>query len=217
MRAWNALIDLLLPPACAGCCAAIDEPRTLCAACDAQLPRLRHELASRPALSACVAAAEFCGPVEEWIRRFKYPRPGLAGLDVASAALARMLAVESAARAPGPPPDLVVPVPLHPRRLRSRGFNPAGLAARHVALACGARCDPHVLQRVRDTPSQTGLDRRARRRNVRGAFVCGAALPACVWLVDDVLTTGSTLSEAARVLRRQGAHCVVGVALAATP
>ncbi len=128
-----------------------------------------------------------------------------------------MLCLEAGARAPAPAPDLVVPVPLHPRRLRERGFNPATLLARALARERRVRLDPVALRRVRDTPSQTRLDRRARRRNVRGAFVARARVPPRVWLVDDVVTTGSTLGEAARALRRAGARSVVGVCAARTP
>ena len=111
----------------------------------------------------------------------------------------------------------VVPVPLHPRRLRARGFNPACVLARALARERGIRLDPVALRRVRDTPSQTGLDRRARRRNVRGAFVARSRVPPRVWLVDDVVTTGSTLGEAARALHRAGARSVVGICAARTP
>jgi ComF family protein len=123
---------------------------------------------------------------------------------------------EAARRVPGEPPDAVVPVPLHPRRLRARGFNPAALLGRSAARVAGARFSAHCLRRVRDTPSQTGLDRQARRRNVTGAFASSAAPEACVWLVDDVVTTGATLSECARVLRRSGARRIVGVCVART-
>ncbi len=128
-----------------------------------------------------------------------------------------MLCLEAGARAPTPGPDLVVPVPLHPRRLRARGFNPATLMARSLARHFRVRLDPVALRRVRDTPSQTHLDRRARRRNVSGAFVARERVPPRVWLVDDVVTTGSTLGEAARALRRAGARSVVGVCAARTP
>jgi ComF family protein len=124
---------------------------------------------------------------------------------------------EAARRAPGPHPGLVVPVPLHPRRLRERGFNPAGLLSRSVARVAESRAAPRALRRIRDTPSQTGLDRVARRRNVAGAFVCSTPPPRTVWLVDDVVTTGATLSECARVLRRHGARRIVAVCLARTP
>jgi ComF family protein len=123
---------------------------------------------------------------------------------------------EAARRAPGEPPRAVAPVPLHPRRLRARGFNPAALLARSAAREIGARVSAHSLRRVRDTPSQTGLDREKRRRNVAGAFASLTAWEGCVWLVDDVVTTGATLSECARVLRRSGARRVVGVCVART-
>ncbi len=77
--------------------------------------------------------------------------------------------------------------------------------------------DTRALRRLRDTPSQTGLDRRERRRNVAGAFRCRRRVARVVWLVDDVVTTGATLSECARVLRRSGARRVVGLCAARTP
>ncbi len=190
---------------------------TLCGACDGTLPRIEADPEPPPPLAACVAAVEFRGAVEAWIHRFKYPPAGLAARDPAPLGGGRRLGRAAGPRAPTPGPDLVVPVPLHPRRLRARGFNPATLMARSLARHFRVRLDPVALRRVRDTPSQTGLDRRARRRNVRGAFVARARVPPRVWLVDDVVTTGSTLGEAARALRRAGARSVVGICAARTP
>jgi ComF family protein len=165
-----------------------------------------------------VAAVFYEPPFEAWMQRFKYPARGIAGLDPRPGAVVRALVCEAGARAPGPAPALVVPVPLHARRLRHRGFNPAATLAR--ALAREQRCtvDPVALVRVRDTPSQTGLDRRGRRRNVRGAFRPRRGLQATgpVWLVDDVVTTGATLAEAARALQSAGVETVVGVCVAKT-
>ena len=234
----RGLLELALPAACAACGAGVEEGAALCRRCDAALPRIPRNLcplcqsapvtdnagpcracagASSP-LAACVAAVAFAGDVETWIRRFKYPRRGIAGLDPAPGAVVRALVREAGARAPGPPPALVVPVPLHPRRLRARGFNPAAILARALARDLRSRSDPVALRRLRDTPSQTGLQRRERQRNVRRAFVArdGLRLPARVWLVDDVVTTGSTLAEAARAMRRAGARTIVGVCAART-
>lgn len=213
LRGW---LDLVLPPACAGCRRSLPEPGVLCAPCAARLvpagpvtPTPRH-------LDACVAAVDFAGAAEDWIHRFKYPPPGLAGLDAAPIAVAAELSRSAAERAPWPP-DLVIPIPLHPRRLRARGFNPALHLARAAARACGARLAPAALRRVRDTESQTGLTRSARARNVRGAFAARAALHGRIWLVDDVVTTGATLSDAARALRAAGAHHVLALCAARTP
>jgi ComF family protein len=213
----RGLLDLLAPPVCAGCRTLLEGEAVLCRACDRALPRLEGAPLVPAPLAGCAAAVEFRGAVEPWIHRFKYPRPGLMGLDAAPQAVARMLILEAAARLPPPAPQLVVPVPLHPRRLRARGFNPAGLLAHALARERGVRCDPVALRRVRDTASQTGLDRRSRRRNVRGAFAPQRRVAPRVWLVDDVVTTGSTLAEAARALRSAGAKHVVGVCAAHTP
>ena len=192
----------------------------LCVRCDARLPRLAPgaRAGSAPPLAACWSAVAYQGDVEDWIHRFKYPRRGWRGLDPAPLGVMRQLVLEAARRALGPPPERIVPVPLHPRRLRERGFNPAALLARAVAREQRCRFDATLLVRVRDTPSQTGLDRRARRANVRGAFQVrpGVRAPRVVWLVDDVVTTGSTLIECARTLRRAGARHVVAVCVART-
>jgi len=218
----SGLLELALPPSCAGCGSAVLASAVLCARCDARLPRLALDgvYAGSPSpLAACCAAVAYQGDVEEWIQRFKYPRRGWRGLDPAPLGVVRRLVLEAARGAPGPPPERIVPVPLHPRRLRERGFNPAALLARSIAREQRCRFDAALLVRVRDTPSQTGLDRRARRANVRAAFRvrAGVRTPRVVWLVDDVVTTGSTLVECARVLRRAGARHVVAICVARTP
>ncbi len=110
----------------------------------------------------------------------------------------------------------VVPVPLHPSRLRQRGFNQALLIAR--ALFPRSETAPFLLVRTKDTPTQTGLRRKERERNVKGVFqVKKGAVPSRILLVDDVATTGATLSEAARALKRAGAEEVVVFALARSP
>jgi ComF family protein len=214
MSFWRAAFELLLPPVCAGCGrTALELP--LCAGC--RLPAADALGPAPPPLSAWCAATLHEGAGADWVRRFKYPARGIAGLDGAAEAVALTLVRKLVARVPGGAPDLVVPVPLHPRRLRERGFSPAALLARTLAREARVPFAPTLLTRVRDTHSQTDLSRTARRRNVAGAFAQRAAAPARLWLVDDVATTGSTLAEAARALERAGAREIVGVCLAWRP
>ena len=161
------------------------------------------------------AAVAYAGEAESWVQRFKYPGSGLSALDPRPGAVLRRLILEALPLDAGA--SLVVPVPLHPRRLRTRGFNPARELAREVARASGGRLEARILLRVRDTPSQTGLQRRARRRNVAGAFRARELPDVPVLLVDDVVTTGATLASAARTLRRAGAGSVTGICVARTP
>jgi ComF family protein len=226
-------LELVLPPICGACRTRTDPTAVLCPACDNRLERIApracqlcqatapqigsHLCAgcgmSDSPLTACVAAVRFEGGGAEWIHRFKYPKKGLRGLDPVPASVIGAMLCEAAARAPGPRPDLIVPVPLHPRRLRLRGFNPAAQIARSLAREFEIPFDAVALRRTRDTPSQTGLDRRERRSNVRGAFRSrrGRHTPERIWLVDDVVTTTSTLAEAAIALRAAGASTVIGL------
>jgi ComF family protein len=106
--------------------------------------------------------------------------------------------------------DVIVPVPLHPARQRERGFNQAALLAERVSDHIGVRVRP-ILQRVRFTTTQTAFDRAERIQNLRDAFRLrknADVRELDVLLIDDVLTTGSTLSECARVLKTNGARLV---------
>jgi len=138
------------------------------------------------------------------IRRHKY------GLDQS---MGRALAECLGERLPlaGGQYDLVVPVPLHPKRLRWRGFNQAALLAAEVARRLECELDATSLVRVVATPPQTANDLETRRRNVRHAFAVRRAARVAnrrVLLVDDVMTTGATANECARTLRAAGARSV---------
>jgi ComF family protein len=113
--------------------------------------------------------------------------------------------------------DLIVPVPLHPKRLRWRGFNQSLLLANQMGRAYGLTVDPFVLTRTTATPPQTQLSEEERRRNVRAAFsvipnkeITGKRF----LLVDDVYTSGSTVNECSRTLKRAGARAVYVLTLA---
>ncbi len=113
--------------------------------------------------------------------------------------------------------ELIVPVPLHPKRLRWRGFNQSLLLARQVSRAYGTPVDPFVVVRRRETPPQTQLTEEERRRNMRGAFAVNSGTPIknkTILLVDDVYTSGATVNECSRVLRRAGAKAVYVLTLA---
>ena len=198
-------------PAPGACCLCQD------AAAAAPGPRCLACAAAHGPLEACVAAAWFGGSAARWVKRFKYAAPGLAGLDPGAEAVALALVREALARMPEGPPAALVAVPLHPARIRQRGHAPASVLAGAAGRALGVPV-LRALLRTRDTPSQTGKGRLERRQNVAGCFAAPPLeLPESVWLVDDVVTTGATLGEAARALRRAGARRVAAFCLARTP
>ena len=208
-------------------CAAPSHARMVCRDCLASLPLLRAHclrcalplpspgvcgrcLGSEPHFDGAFAAYEYRFPVDRLVQRFKY------GGDLA---IGRWLALELAQRVRDEPrPQLLLPMPLTPARLRSRGFNQAAQIARVVAASLGVATRMRAVERVRESPSQSGLGRRARRANLRGAFRCRAPLRGShVVLVDDVITTGASADAVCAVLKRAGAARVDVWALARTP
>ena len=218
------LLDILLPPRCGACravgswlcrrCRAgirhLHEP--LCRRCGAEVESARRDCGCRSrlkALSRLRSAAAYEGPLELAIQRFKYG--GWQRLAEPLALLiAQRIAVEGLAA------RCAVAVPLHPSRLRQRGFNQSELLARELRLRMSLTQPPGELVRTRATPPQVGHDRRWRLENVRDAFEWrGAALTGSpIMLVDDVATTGATLEACAAALRAGGAGPVMGVSVA---
>jgi len=214
---------------CRGCGAGFERfPHPRCAHCQVPLPVLDaaegprhplcHDCTNRfSPLDSCTAGVVYRGEAERWIQRFKYPGRGISALRPEAEGVVRALILEAGLAARDPGEARLIPIPLHPRPLRERGFNPALVLARALARHHGVAVATSGLDRVRDTASQTRLGRRARRSNVRGAFACDRAAPPTVWLVDDVVTTGATLEEAARTLRRSGAETIHAFVAARTP
>ena len=200
-------------------CGAAAGSEILCARCDSALPRLHGALCPQcalplPAAAVCgacqrrppsfqqtFAALEYVFPVDSMIHAFKYS----GNLALAPLLAGHLVDALHAHRRP----DVVVPVPLSRMRLRERGFNQSLEIARLVARRLELPWAASLLVRVRDTERQTTLPWRARSANVKGAFACSSDLQGkhCA-LVDDVMTTGATLDEAASVLRRRGAESV---------
>lgn len=212
-----ALVDLLLPPACAGCGA---YGAVVCAACRASFaPPARPAdafLATEAgsvvgeALTLATAAFAYDGALRRCLARLKYAgarRVARVLAEAAAPSFERLLRV--AGRAP------VTAVPAHPDRARERGYDQA--AALADELAAHARL-PRVdlLERRRATERQHRLDRAARLRNLDGAFELRlvARAPPTVVVVDDILTTSATLEACARVLARHGAERIYGFAIA---
>jgi len=144
------------------------------------------------------------GPLQSIQHAIKYgdrPRYGVS--------LGQLLG-DSYAKAGWPSPDGIVPVPLHRLRELERGYNQADMLARGVAEACDGTLHSDLLVRGRATRSQTRLSRMERWRNVANAFFCTTDLDGGTWLVvDDVLTTGSTVLACAHALRDAGARAVL--------
>ncbi|MBW1920240.1 MAG: ComF family protein [Deltaproteobacteria bacterium] len=244
MSILNQLIDMIYPPRCPSCHNMLAEGdydneelvRPFCRSCFETFQQIESPLCpicgrphisgpaedhlcenclrNRPYYDRCASPYLYEGNLMEAIHEFKYMQKshlaGSFGPLLASFASTHFTLQDNL---------LVMPVPLHPKRLRERGFNQSLLLARHVASRLGAQLDFLSLRRVRYTKPQTELSKDERRKNVKMAFgildkqvVKGRS----VLLVDDVATTGNTLNECARVLKKSGAQKVLCVTLART-
>lgn len=217
----------LMAPACLLCGGRGDNDG-LCEGCKDSLPSLpeRHcpvcaipdptgelcgRCVSKPLLfDRVVAAFTYEFPATVLIQGLKY-RGDLACARPLAAGLADALDKE-------PYPDLIVPMPLARARLASRGFNQAMEISRRVATEFGLKISVDVCRRTREGSPQAALPWKQRATNIRNAFACDFELEGkSVAVVDDVLTTGATLDELARTLKRRGAREVVGWIVARTP
>ncbi|MEG1857824.1 MAG: ComF family protein [Pseudoflavonifractor sp.] len=208
-RAFSCLLDLLFPPRCVFCGRILSHGTGgICPECQRSLPWLTEGEAEQTIefCSCCAAPLRYQGAVRKSIHRYKFK--GAQGYAGAYGALvAQCVRDHLAGRY-----DLITWVPLSQKRRRERGYDQAFLLSSAAALALDSVA-LETLRKVRHTDAQSGLDgASARRANVMGAYE--AVDPALVagrrvLLVDDVITTGATLSECARILRTAGASDVV--------
>ncbi|MFV1860071.1 MAG: double zinc ribbon domain-containing protein [Anaerolineales bacterium] len=224
LQRWvGAGLDLLFPIQCTGC----GEAGTIwCDECDASIARLTqpqcqqcgYPLENRKSCPSCASRrptlqvrsyARYKGPVAQALLHLKY-RPNRRLASVMGAWLEE-LRVRYGWRA-----EVVVPVPLSKRRMQQRGFNQAALLAEAFGHRAGLSVDPSRLKRVVDTRSQVGLNPYERWHNVRKAFKAESRSfeGADVLVVDDLFTTGATLSACATELRAAGAQSVAGLTVA---
>jgi len=216
---WSGLLTLIFPERCTGCnqlgSLFCDECRRkvrfvlppLCPLCgypsseNLVCPQCQR---SPLAIDGIRSVAFFEGPLRQAVHAFKYQ-----GLCTLAVPLARMM---SACWQCEPlPADVIVPVPLHRRRLRERGYNQAGLLAQVLCRESNLPLYEDWLVRAKATSPQVELDAWARRKNVTGAFLCcqpEAVEGQRVLLIDDVCTTGSTLESCSLALRQAGARSV---------
>jgi ComF family protein len=223
----RAFLDILFPPLCHVCRTFVpgQEEIHLCTPCREKVALIRSPLCpvcgvpfatedgidhpcgpcltNRPPFARARDAARFEGPVQELVHRFKYGKK----IHLARP-LGLLTARGLAAFAEEAAPDCIVPVPLHHKRLRERGFNQSQLLGRVLAKQWSIPLSINNLRRVRWTEPQVGLSASERERNVRGAFAVADSV--CfrekrLQLIDDVYTTGSTVEECVRTLKRAGA------------
>ena len=195
------------PPACPVCgipFGSISEENHLCEKC----------MRKRPSYDSLGAPYIYEGRIMDAIHQMKYD-----GKTYLADSLGPLMASFATRWLDTTENLLIIPVPLHPKRLRERGFNQALLLARAIMPALGAELDFLSLKRIIYTKSQTGLNSKERKRNVRKAFIMDrqkGLKGKTVVLVDDVATTGNTMNECARVLKKAGIERVFCLALART-
>jgi len=220
---WTRFVQALLPPTCVLCGGKGQSPlRDLCADCESEWPLnfpachrcgepLDGPLPGTAVCGACLRRAprfdaSHCAyryryPVDALVRGLKYE-----GAIAYGRVLGQQLAYSLAAGRTQPWPDCILPVPLHPQRFRARGYNQAAELATPLEKTLGIRVRTDLVERTRETAEQAALSRKERRRNIKGAFaVTGRVAGLRIAILDDVVTTGSTVDELARVLKRAGA------------
>ncbi|HNE04566.1 MAG TPA: ComF family protein [Anaerolineales bacterium] len=218
---WSGL-DLLFPPECGGC----GKPGTRwCDICQSSLKLLDGIvcdvcglpqdkpgvcstcLANRPRFHSLRAWTVFEKPIQPALHKLKYRRDFSMGDAIAAAMLPFVQSLNWNI-------DLVIPIPLGKQRMHERGYNQVAMIAKPLAMGLGLQYSPHALARRKETRSQVGLSREERQKNVHDAFQASGVQGKIALIMDDVSTTGSTLSSGAEALYAAGAKEVYALTVA---
>ena len=218
---WSGL-DLLFPPECGGCgklgtrwcdtcqsslklldgvvcdvCGLPQDKPGVCSTC----------LANRPCFHSLRAWTVFEKPIQPALHKLKYRRDFSMGDVIAAAMLPFVQSLHWNI-------DLVIPIPLGKQRMHERGYNQVAMIAKPLAMGLGLQYSPHALARRKETRSQVGLSREERQKNVHDAFQASGVQGKIALIMDDVSTTGSTLSSGAEALYAAGAKEVYALTVA---
>lgn len=213
MRLFSSLLDLIYPPKCVFCGKLLADRETdLCAKCRAEAPAVGEHIKRGECYRECYGVYYYEGRVKESLRRFKF-----GGKACYAEAYGRLIAMELLRQRAEF--DVLTWVPIGKKRARERGYHQTMLMAQAVARELGVEA-VQTLKKIKDNPAQSGLhSTAARKQNVAGVYEVTQAerfAGKTVLLIDDIITSGATLSEAARTLQRGGAGCVVCATLAVT-
>ncbi len=217
-EAFRSVTDFIFPPECLICRSGIPGEDILCPECRGAVERAAERY--RPPPRSIDGVDDICVllPYDDTARTLVHALK-YHGMPSVGVWLGGLAGAKAAERIPESAHALIVPVPLHPAKLLSRGYNQSERLAHGAAGSTGYSVREDLIARTRETPTQTALDEFARRKNVAGAFeFTGRQRLAgeTVIIIDDVLTTGSTVSECATALKQGGAGTVIA-AVAATP
>lgn len=188
---------------CNHCESSLPKSRPGCQTCATPItgntPRCGQCLKSPPAIDQLVASFDYQFPINQWLPQFKFSHQSALAKWFAEQLIASLNLIDQQL------PEAILPVPLHDKRMRQRGYNQAHLIARHLSRKLRVPLLDTAVKRHKTTEAQSGLSVKQRQINIRQAFTVKATLPKSVAIVDDVFTTGSTVNELSRTLKLH--HC----------